>query len=238
LRSLSRPLFFVVVSRHTEGRETGLDFRSLLMRIQLQEDQRVEDARGSDTSSPQGELQAVLDHSSPVIVHVERGYVHFPHQLRDRMFLKILPHSSDVPHDRDAEFAQVPRRSDTGQHEQLGGSDSPGREDYLRGCTQNLDPAVVMLYLDSGRPITVENHSLDKRVRVDIEVLASPRRGEVSPRRAMAEAAANISLAIVDALLDATVVVECPRMPSVTGGLDESVSHDMGNGRRLDALGA
>jgi hypothetical protein len=238
LKSVSRLLFFVVVSCDTEGRETGLDFGPLLLRIQLQEHDRVEEARSSRTSTTQGELEAVLDHSSPVVVHVERGYIHFPHQLRNRMFLKILPDSSDIPQDRDAEFAQVSSRSDTGQHEQSRGSDSPGRDDYLGSCTQKRDPAVLMLDLDSGRPTSVENHSPDKRVGVDVEVLASPRRGEVSPRRAMAEPTADISLAVVDALLDAAVVIECSRMPSVTGGLDESVGHDMGNGRRLDALGA
>jgi hypothetical protein len=123
-----------------------------------------------------------------------------------QVVLQVLAHARQVVRDRHAHLAQMRRRPDAGEQQELRALQRARREDHLapRG---HLPRLAALPVLDAARAPVVEHDARRLRVRLDAQVRARSRRLQVADRGAAAPAVVGEELVVADAFLHAAVEV-------------------------------
>ena len=150
------------------------------------------------------------------------------------MILQILA-DRQIDHRRDPAGAQMRRRPDARQHEQLRRVERAGAQDHLAGRPRPANIAARPHELDPDRARALDQHAGDVDAGLDLEVAPSPRRPQIGPRRGGAPAVPDRVLAAPEAFLMRPVVVGIARKPGRRAGLHPGLEQRIGRPRKLGA---
>ena len=145
-------------------------------------------------------------------------------QARLQVVLQVLPDTRQVGQHVDAVLLQLGGLADTGEHEDLRGSDGAGGEDHLAlGADHLLPPALVEIG-NPDRPPAFDHHPGDVRPRDDLQVRALLDRIEIGHRRRAAPTLAGRQLEVADPFLFGAVVVRVVGVAGILRGCDPGIA--------------
>ena len=135
------------------------------------------------------------------------------------MVVQVLADAGKIGDDVDADRAQVIRRPDAGEEQQLRRADRPAADDHLGGV-RALDASVARPF-DADAARAVEQQPPCARSQRDLQAGMILDRAEVRGRRAVADAVLDAVLHVGDAVLRVAVVVRVERDAALPGRLDD-----------------